>query len=164
MCLSIQKLTLSCSATTTYKLRLSHLMYPLACFINDLYSYQKEIEFENEIHNMVFVVERFLGSDRFEARAVVADLMAGRMRQFERIVAVEMPAMFEHLDLAEPVRRQLTRYAGELTYWMSGILRWHDTCDRYKDADLRRRFGRFSQLPTGLGTSAARLRRPVPVG
>ncbi|MFI5931546.1 germacradienol/geosmin synthase [Actinoplanes sp. NPDC051494] len=135
-----------------------------ACFINDLYSYQKEIEFENEIHNMVFVVERFLNADRYAARAVVADLMEGRMRQFERIVAIEMPAMFEHLGLDEPVRRQLTRYAGELTYWMSGILRWHDTCDRYKDADLRRRFHRFSQIPTGRGTSAARIRRTVTAG
>ena len=111
-----------------------------ACFVNDLYSYQKEIEFENEIHNMVFVVERFLGCDRIAARDVVAALMTARMKQFERLVAVELPAMCEQYGLSEPVRRQLTRYAGELNYWMSGILRWHETCARYQEAELRRRF------------------------
>ena len=141
-----------------------------ACFINDLYSYQKEIEFENEIHNMVFVIERFLGCDRLAAGDIVANLMTARMEQFERLVAVDLPAMCEQYGLSEPVRRQLTRYAGELNYWMSGILRWHETCDRYKDADLRRRFTpqaparpdaprRFIQAPSGLGTAAARVRR-----
>jgi germacradienol/geosmin synthase len=138
-----------------------------ACFINDLYSYQKEIEFENEIHNMVFVIERFLDCDRHAARAIVADLMTARMTQFERLVAVELPAMCEQYGLSEPVRRRLTRYAGELNYWMSGILRWHESCARYRDADLRRRFTpeatapsdapppRFAQAPRGRWTAAA---------
>ncbi|GLZ02226.1 germacradienol/geosmin synthase [Actinoplanes sp. NBRC 103695] len=120
-----------------------------ACFINDLYSYQKEIEFENEIHNMVYVVERFLSCDRLAARDVVAGLMRGRMQQFERLVAVELPALCEQYALSEQVRRQLTRYAGELTYWMSGILRWHDTCDRYADSDLRARFSAVPRAPQG---------------
>ena len=140
-----------------------------ACFTNDLYSYQKEIEFEHEIHNLVFVIERFLGRDRLASADIVANLMTARMKQFERLVAVELPAMCDQYGLSEPVRRQLTRYAGELNYWMSGILRWHETCDRYHDAALRRRFApgatappdaarRFPQAPSGRGTSAARIR------
>jgi germacradienol/geosmin synthase len=133
-----------------------------ACFINDLYSYEKEIEYENEVHNMVFVVERFLDCDRFTARDIVADLMTARMQQFERLVAVELPAMCEQHRLTEPVRRGLSRYAGELTYWMSGILRWHGTCARYKTEDLQRRYApqqprRVLRGPTGLGTAAARI-------
>ncbi|MFG1604643.1 germacradienol/geosmin synthase [Actinoplanes sp. NPDC049265] len=118
-----------------------------ACFVNDLYSYQKEIEFENEIHNMVFVVERFLGCDRSAARDMVARLMEGRMRQFERLVAVELPALCEQYALTERVRRQLTRYAGELTYWMSGIVRWHETCTRYREKDVRERFSAVPGTP-----------------
>jgi germacradienol/geosmin synthase len=129
-----------------------------ACFINDLYSYEKEIEFENEVHNMVFVMERFLDTDRFTAAALVAKLMRQRMEQFQLLVAEDLPDMCEQMDLPEPVRRQLTKYAHELTYWMSGILEWHDTCVRYKSSDLR---DRYSLKPLffgfhGLGTSAAK--------
>jgi germacradienol/geosmin synthase len=34
-----------------------------ACFTNDIFSYQKEIEFEGEIHNCVLVVQNFLNCD-----------------------------------------------------------------------------------------------------
>ena len=35
-----------------------------ACLINDVFSYQKEIEFEGELHNCVLVVQNFLDCDR----------------------------------------------------------------------------------------------------
>ncbi|MGV9596838.1 terpene synthase family protein [Streptosporangium sandarakinum] len=132
-----------------------------ACFTNDLFSYQKEVEFEGEFHNIVVVVEHFLGVDRLTARDVVADLMEARMRQFEHIVAEELPAMFDDFGLDEPVRRVLTRHADDLKEWMSGILEWHRRCARYTEAELlRHRFtavAGFPFAPTGLGTSAARL-------
>ncbi|OZM73295.1 Geosmin synthase [Amycolatopsis antarctica] len=133
-----------------------------ACFTNDLYSYQKEIEFEGEVHNIVLVVENFLDVDRLTARDIVARLMRARMEEFEHIVAHDLPAMFEELGLEDSVRQVLTRHAEDLKEWMSGILEWHRKCVRYTDAELRR--GRtvevpreLSFLPTGLGTSAARL-------
>ena len=43
-------------------------------FTNDLYSYQKEIEFEGEVHNLVLVLENFLDLDRWTARDHVARL------------------------------------------------------------------------------------------
>jgi len=133
-----------------------------ACFTNDLFSYQKEIEFEGEIHNLVLVVESFLGVDRWQAADIVAALMTARMRQFEHIVANELPALFEEYALDEPARAILTRHADYLKDWMSGILEWHRGCARYTEAELRRsRFKEgpadFSFLPTGLGTSAARV-------
>jgi germacradienol/geosmin synthase len=110
-----------------------------ACFTNDLFSYQKEIEVEGEVHNMVLVVESFLGLDPLAARDVVVDLMAERMRQFQHLVADELPALFDELDLAPAVRAALTRRADELKDWMSGILEWHRRCERYTEAELRRR-------------------------
>ncbi len=62
-----------------------------ACFTNDLFSYQKEIQFEGELHNMVLVVEHFLDIDRWAAADLVAHLMAERMHQFEHLVAVGLP-------------------------------------------------------------------------
>jgi germacradienol/geosmin synthase len=137
-----------------------------ACFTNDLFSYQKEIEFDGEVHNLVLVVENFLDVGRWKARDIVADLMRARMRQFEHIVANDLPALFDEFALDEPVRRILTRHADHLKEWMSGILEWHRRCPRYTEAELRRNrvagaSTPFSFLPTGLGTSAARVAAAV---
>jgi germacradienol/geosmin synthase len=60
-----------------------------ACLTNDIFSYQKEIEFEGELHNCVLVVERFLDCSKEQAVDVVRDLMSTRM---EHIVATELQA------------------------------------------------------------------------
>jgi germacradienol/geosmin synthase len=137
-----------------------------ACLLNDVFSYQKEIQFEGEIHNCVLVVQNFLGYDKERAVAVVNDLMTQRMRQFEHIVAVELPALFEDFGLDEAARVTLREYAMELQNWMSGILNWHAEVQRYREAELRRdptnTTRRFTG-PTGLGTSA-RLIAPLPSG
>ncbi|MGH3611310.1 MAG: terpene synthase family protein [Pseudonocardia sp.] len=138
-----------------------------ACFVNDLFSYQKEIEFEGEIHNLVLVVENFLDVDRWTARDIVADLMGSRMQQFEHIVANDLPALLEDFDLDEPVREILTRHAEDLKEWMSGILEWHRRCPRYTEAELRRSQRRggaspgLPAMPSGLGTSAMRIGPPA---
>lgn len=111
-----------------------------AGFTNDLFSYQKEIEYEDEVHNLVFVLERFLGTDRRTARDVVVKLMAERIRQFERIVTVELPALCQEHQLDEPVRQQLAGYADRLKDWMAGIQQWHIACARYAPAALRSRY------------------------
>jgi germacradienol/geosmin synthase len=132
-----------------------------ACFLNDLFSYQKEIEFEGELHNMVLVVQKFLNVDRLRARDIVNDLMTARMQQFEHIVANDLPAMFVELNLDDEVRQVLTRHAEELKDWMAGILEWHRKSKRYPEAELRADrtpsgTTDFSFRPTGLGTSALR--------
>jgi germacradienol/geosmin synthase len=133
-----------------------------ACFLNDLFSYQKEIEFEGELHNMVLVVQKFLDVDRLRARDIVNDLMTARMQQFEHIVANDLPAMFVELNLDEEVRQVLARHAEELKDWMAGILEWHRKTKRYSEAELRADrtpsgTTGFSFQPTGLGTSALRV-------
>ncbi|HEY3505973.1 MAG TPA: germacradienol/geosmin synthase [Actinocatenispora sp.] len=132
----------------------------VAMFVNDLYSYQKEIEFEGEMHNMVLVLEHFLDTDRHTAAGVVGDLIAARVREFEHIAAVELPALCAELDLAEPVRAALAQHAGTWQDWMAGILSWHEHCVRYTEPELRRLRQQNapqvpSRLPTGLGTAAA---------
>ncbi|MGH3374862.1 MAG: terpene synthase family protein [Actinoallomurus sp.] len=133
-----------------------------ACFTNDLFSYQKEIEFEGEVHNLVLVIENFLGVDRLRARDIVGELMKARMQEFEHIIATDLPAMFEEHDLDEEVRTILTQHADDLKEWLSGILEWHRRCVRYTEPELLRLRGEavapgFPFLPSGLGTSAARI-------
>ncbi|ALG15446.1 terpene synthase family protein [Kibdelosporangium phytohabitans] len=124
-------------------------------FTNDLFSYQKEIEFEGELHNIVLVIEQFLGVDRWQARDITAALMNARMEQFEHILANDFPVLFEEYGLDEEARTMLTGYADGLKDWMSGILDWHRKVDRYKEAELRHGQNPSALLPTGLGTSAA---------
>jgi germacradienol/geosmin synthase len=132
-----------------------------ACLLNDVFSYQKEIQFEGEIHNCVLVVQNFLDCDAATAMRVVGDLMAARMSQFKHIIDVELPALFDALDLDAKARDALLAHARNLQNWLAGILNWHQGCHRYAEADLisntrparRELFGR----PTGLGTSAIRI-------
>jgi germacradienol/geosmin synthase len=142
-----------------------------ACLLNDVFSYQKEIQFEGEIHNCVLVVQNFLDCDKERAVEVVNNLMTARMRQFEHIVALELPALFEQFDLDSEARAALLGYAQELRDWVSGILNWHAAVPRYREDELRRlpavavsRFGG----PRGFGTSAAvlpaRAQVPATVG
>jgi germacradienol/geosmin synthase len=130
-------------------------------FVNDLFSYQKEIQFEGEFHNLVVVVEQFLAVDRWAAAEVVANLAAERVRQFERIVEAGLPALFEQHALDSGARAALRRQASLLRDYMAGVLAWHRATVRYGDSELRARYlGRTLAL-TGLGTSAARLPAPT---
>jgi germacradienol/geosmin synthase len=130
-----------------------------ACLTNDIFSYQKEIEFEGEFHNGVLVIEKFLDCTPAEAVRVVNDLMTSRMQQFEHLIADELPGALADLGLDRTARSQIDTYLRGLQLWMAGIIRWHRTVDRYKESWLRR--GRTPAptwgRPTGLGTSAVRI-------
>lgn len=141
-----------------------------ACFTNDVFSYQKEIEYEGELNNCVLVVQYFLEVTPEEAVEVVGELMTARMEQFEHIVATELPALFDDFNLSKDVREKVLGYVLKLQQWMAGVLRWHIAVDRYKEFELRStpKPGRLPASPTGLGTSAARIaalfnaRKPAP--
>ncbi|HEY9474702.1 MAG TPA: family 2 encapsulin nanocompartment cargo protein terpene cyclase [Mycobacteriales bacterium] len=102
-----------------------------ACLLNDVFSYQKEIEFEGEIHNGILVAQNFFDCDLDRAVQIVNDLMTARMRQFEHVVSTELPALFEDFDLDAEARATLSGYARELQNWLAGILNWHEGCHRY---------------------------------
>ncbi|MFF4532296.1 family 2 encapsulin nanocompartment cargo protein terpene cyclase [Streptomyces sp. NPDC001407] len=140
-----------------------------ACLMNDIFSYQKEIEFEGEVHNAVLVVQNFFDCGITEALGIVGDLLVSRMREFQHVVAVQLPSLFEDFGLDEEARTALNAYADELKNWMSGILNWHQGCFRYAEKDLLRHHSKPMtpaplMAPSGLGTSAARLAPPVGVG
>jgi germacradienol/geosmin synthase len=130
-----------------------------ACMTNDVFSYQKEIEFEGELHNAVLVIERFLDCDSATAVPIVRDLMTSRMLQFEHLLATELPAVLDDLELDKTARAKLGKYITGLQNWMAGVMRWHETVDRYKEFELRntRKLGHKPGSLAGLGTSAARI-------
>jgi germacradienol/geosmin synthase len=140
-----------------------------ACMCNDVFSYQKEMEFEHEVHNVVLAVRHFFGGGTSAcstqaAIEVASDLMTARMRQFERMTG-ELPALAEQQRLDEQAREGLYRYVTQIQDWMASIVNWHRHCDRYTEQGLLRRYGtRYPSRPalTGLGTAGARIGGPPP--
>jgi germacradienol/geosmin synthase len=110
-----------------------------ACLLNDVFSYQKEIEYEGEIHNAILVVQNFFGCDYPQALGVVHDLMTQRMEQFEHVAAHELPVLYDDFGLSADARAAMHGYVADLQHWMSGILNWHRSVDRYKAEWLGRR-------------------------
>jgi germacradienol/geosmin synthase len=138
-------------------LSLHHSAADCACLINDVYSYRKEVEFEGELHNCVLVVRQFLGCDGQKAMDITADLMRSRMREFERLTAIDLPALCDDFALSPEHRASLDRHVAWLQAWLSGILNWHEHCQRYPRPVAEPERNSTWGLPGGLGTSAAAL-------
>ncbi|MBZ9640025.1 germacradienol/geosmin synthase Cyc2 [Streptomyces sp. PSKA30] len=134
-----------------------------ACLLNDVFSYQKEIEYEGEIHNAVLVVQNFFGTDYPTALGIVGDLMNQRMQQFEHVAANELPVVCEDFELSGAARESLDGYVVALQNWMAGILNWHRTVDRYKADYLARRTHGFLPDHAPSVPTPGRLSGPVPV-
>ncbi|MFC8235999.1 germacradienol/geosmin synthase [Streptomyces sp. NPDC057284] len=130
-----------------------------ATLLNDLFSYQKEIEYEGEVHNGVLVVQNFFGVDYPTAVAIVDDLMNSRLRQFLHVAEQELPILYDDFGLDAEAREILAGYVEELRHWIAGILIWHRDCRRYREEDLRWGSGAPWHLsgPTGRGVAAARV-------
>ncbi|HZF92948.1 germacradienol/geosmin synthase Cyc2 [Streptomyces sp.] len=114
-----------------------------ACLLNDVFSYQKEIEYEGEIHNAVLVVQNFFGIDYPAALDIVGDLLNQRMEQFEHVLATEIPVVCEDFSLSDEERAGLDAYVTALQNWMAGILNWHRSVNRYKSEWLASRAHAF---------------------
>ncbi|MCH0542980.1 germacradienol/geosmin synthase [Streptomyces sp. MUM 203J] len=138
-----------------------------ATLMNDLFSYQKEIEFEGEVHNCALVAQNFFDVDYPTAAEITAALMNSRMRQFQHVAAHEFPVMYDDFGLDGQTREILDGYVRELQNWMAGILNWHHGCERYQEEVLLRHRAEAADEgarsvaslsgPTGPGTSAARV-------
>jgi germacradienol/geosmin synthase len=110
-----------------------------AMLINDVFSYQKEIEYEGEIHNGILVVQNFFDCDYPTALGIIHDLMTQRMQQFEHVAAHEFPVLHEDFKLTDEARAIMDGYVDELRNWLAGILHWHREVPRYKADHLARR-------------------------
>jgi germacradienol/geosmin synthase len=115
--------------------------------INDVFSYQKEIEFEGEAHNLVLLVQDFFDCSYPQAVGIVGDLMRLRLEQFLRAAEVEIPVACEDYGLDEAARAALERRVATLRDWLSGLLVWHRGCRRYREEDLLRHHPRTAPRP-----------------
>lgn len=134
-----------------------------ACLMNDIFSYQKEVEVEGEVHNYVLVTRNFFDIGYEEALHICHSLMTQRTEEFEHIVANQLPLLYEDWKLDAGARAGLDAYVGELKDWLAGILNWHEKTVRYREEDLHRLGDGISTgvLSSDFGMSAARISLPV---
>ncbi|GGV34769.1 germacradienol/geosmin synthase [Streptomyces longisporoflavus] len=125
-----------------------------SALMNDVFSYQKEIEYEGEIHNGILVVQNFFGCDYPTALGIIDDLMKSRLSQFQHVVTHELPVLYDDFDLPQETRDILDGYVRELENWMAGIYTWHRDCRRYREEHLSH--GPLRPPPSGFGTAAVR--------
>src|SRR5207244_336627 len=118
-------------------LRLVSAASDCSCLVNDIYSYRKEIEVEGWLNNAVLVMQNFLDVDAQGGMQVVADLIASRVRQFEHIVATELPGLSDDLELDESARKVLAGHVEGLQDCIAGNLAWHQVRTRFQEAKLR---------------------------
>jgi germacradienol/geosmin synthase len=145
-------------------LGLTNAAQDYACLVNDLFSYQKEIQFEGELHNAVLVMQNFFDCDPEEGIAIVDALLTSRMRQFEHIAEVDLPALLDRAEADDLVRESVAVYLADLRNWTAAVLRWHQRTRRYDEAEQSRpAAARWTQGPTGLGTATARISAFAPV-
>ncbi|WP_369777382.1 germacradienol/geosmin synthase [Streptomyces sp. R33] len=128
--------------------------FDYSALMNDVYSYQKEVEYEGELLNMLVVTETFFGCDYRTALGVVNDLMTSRMKQFEHVLEKEFPAMYRDFGLDAAAREALDRYADELKQWIAGISTWHAETRRYREEDLKRHHARRTDPVVAAGAGA----------
>ncbi|MFD9794352.1 germacradienol/geosmin synthase [Streptomyces sp. NPDC059070] len=143
---------------------LAHAAADYGMLINDFFSYQKEIEFEGELHNLLLVVQRFFDCDYPTAVRVADELVRSRLRQFLHLKENEVPRLYEQFGLDGAGRRALDAYIGEFEDWIAGILHWHRSVRRYDEESLR-----GGSLPnvapsllTAAGPTTAELRVALP--
>lgn len=134
-----------------------------ACLINDIFSYQKEVEFEGEFHNYIVITRNFFGIGYPEALHICHQLMTQRTEEFEHIVAHQLPLLYDDWKLSREARTALDAYVGELQDWHAGVLHWHREVRRYRSQDLHRLPDGLSTgvLDSAFGMSAARLSLPA---
>ncbi|HLT40357.1 MAG TPA: germacradienol/geosmin synthase, partial [Enhygromyxa sp.] len=130
--------------------------------LNDLFSYQREVEDEGENANCVLVLERFLGVDTQRAAELTNDLLTSRLQQFENTALVEVPLLFEAHHLDPVARLNVATYVKGLQDWQAGGHEWHMRSSRYMnggggDARDETSLARVLAGPSGLGVAAAQL-------
>lgn len=139
-----------------------------AGLFNDVFSYQSDVEDDSEINNAVLVIKRFLDCDQQQAVEVTNDLVTSQLHHFEHIVAAKLPVLAEWLDLDTEARASLDEYVEAIQYCIAGLFENYQKSRHYGPGDQPEPATeteapappprmRLPLIPTGLGTTAARI-------
>lgn len=128
---------------------------------NDIASYQREINEEHDVNNLVMVLQESLRITVQEAMQAAADLVTARLRHFEHLTRDELPQAVRRARLNHGERMELEAWLRGARSFLSGLHAWYTGAPRYAPAD-----GPFQEPRTSTAAvpaaDAERLGRLVP--
>lgn len=128
-----------------------------AVMINDLYSYQKEVDYEDCLSNGVVVLRNFLDCDVDTGLTLVNKLMTARLAQFEFLVSDSLPTLMQDWNLTAPQIRRVGAYFDDVRTFLAANARWHQRVDRYREGEVARTHGKVSSRAKTWGVSHLRV-------
>ncbi|MBZ3902534.1 MULTISPECIES: terpene synthase family protein [Streptomyces] len=104
----------------------------LQTLYNDVRSYRREVEHEDETCNFVLVFARFLDTSVDEAAILVTRLRAARQKEYEDLENVQLPALCERLQLNGSDREQLSAVLDVMRCHLAAVDVWTTIAERYR--------------------------------
>lgn len=105
-------------------------------FSNDMFSYDREVETEDQLNNHVVIAQRFLDSDLRRAVGIVNDLLTARVKEMEKSVDEDLPRLLEETGADSATEADVLEYGRGLQRWVAGIYRWSIGNPRYDNPAL----------------------------
>ncbi|MFJ1767939.1 hypothetical protein ACIOD2_47000 [Amycolatopsis sp. NPDC088138] len=141
---------------TTWMQRLEEAFADVVGLHNDLVSYRRETEYEQEVSNGVVVTQAFLATGLGDAVLRTHRLLDARLELFERLASVEVLVVLTDRRVRPAIAAVVARHIQGLRDWLAGDYEWHRETARYEPASWQRKSPRLPVGPSGLGTSATR--------
>ncbi|MEW1831840.1 hypothetical protein [Streptomyces sp. NPDC088196] len=104
----------------------------LQTLYNDVRSYRREVEKEDEICNFVLVFARFLDISIDEAATVITRLRTARQSEYDHLEKTQLPDICEQLRLNGNDREQLSAVVEVMGYHLAAVDAWTTTAPRYQ--------------------------------
>jgi hypothetical protein len=106
---------------------------------NDLFSYDREVQLENETSNSVLVLQQWLQADPQRAAEGVNQMITARMVAFEHAARIALPAACAELGLGQKERAAAQGWIDGLRTWQAGLHEWQLQSPRYSGGVARER-------------------------
>ncbi|KQX49821.1 MULTISPECIES: hypothetical protein [unclassified Streptomyces] len=103
---------------------------------NDIASYDREVNEEHDVNNLVLVLGTSLGIPLHDAVPAALNLVNSRMRDFEHLRRTELPPVVERAGLDEAERAELETWLRGACGFLSGIHAWYTGAPRYAPTDV----------------------------
>ncbi|MCX5231975.1 hypothetical protein [Streptomyces sp. NBC_00233] len=103
---------------------------------NDLASYEREVNEEHDVNNLVVVLGTSLGIALHDAVPAALNLVNTRLRDFEHLRQSELPQLVRRSGLDHDERAELETWLQGACGFLSGLHAWYTGAPRYAATDL----------------------------
>ncbi|WP_435971573.1 terpene synthase family protein [Streptomyces sp. Qhu_M48] len=102
---------------------------------NDIASYEREVNEERDVNNLVLVVGTSLGITLHDAVPAALNLVNARLRDFEHLRQSELPLLVRRSGLDHEERAELETWLHGAEGFLAGLHAWYTGAPRYASSD-----------------------------